>query len=324
MLWKQRGLGESQPLFASTAAKRDGGRGGSDFRRSPLAGIGRYVHLNWRHLQQNKDGVREFFWAVRPLEWLAIAGCSRRLGAAWAKAALVSVWFAAFLVVKGTADQASIEDASFFRLLMPAFPAFVLLLAAVPLLVPKLSVRLSALWPSPTCEPGAPEPPDRLDGGADLSASSAPARDSPRPGQPAKVVNDAQHTLVPVSNAFHPSGTVSNGVADLSWQAPYKRLGRHLLRRAPRPAQVPRPLEPRSKRIVKRGVSCREQKSGAVEGLPPLHATGSRRRALVSRADRPPAKGRWDYRIGLAANWLNDPARGDVLLVSPAVTIDLR
>jgi hypothetical protein len=32
----------------------------------------------------------------------------------------------------------------------------------------------------------------------------------------------------------------------------------------------------------------------------------------------------WDYRIGLAANWLNDPTRGDVLLVSPAVTIDLR
>jgi hypothetical protein len=38
--------------------------------------------------------------------------------------------------------------------------------------------------------------------------------------------------------------------------------------------------------------------------------------------DRPP-KGNWSYRIGLAANWLDDPTRGDVLLVSPPVTLRL-
>ena len=47
----------------------------------------------------------------------------------WPKAVLVFFWFAIFLITKGTSDQANIEDASFFRLLMPSFPAFLLLLA---------------------------------------------------------------------------------------------------------------------------------------------------------------------------------------------------
>jgi hypothetical protein len=38
--------------------------------------------------------------------------------------------------------------------------------------------------------------------------------------------------------------------------------------------------------------------------------------------DHPP-KGSWSYRIGLAANWLNDPTRGDVLLVSEPFTLDV-
>jgi hypothetical protein len=36
--------------------------------------------------------------------------------------------------------------------------------------------------------------------------------------------------------------------------------------------------------------------------------------------DRPPP-GRWTYRVALAANWLDDPARGDMLLVSRPVTV---
>ncbi len=101
------------------------------------AGIGRYVNIDWQHLQDNKDSLREFFWAVRPLQWVALAGVIGLLRRSWAKGALVAVWFYAFLIVKGTSGHARVEDASFFRLLMPSFPAFVLLLAGVPLLVPQ-------------------------------------------------------------------------------------------------------------------------------------------------------------------------------------------
>ena len=48
------------------------------------------------------------------------------------------------------------------------------------------------------------------------------------------------------------------------------------------------------------------------------HGRGDRR-----RRDHPPP-GDWTYRIGLAANWLNDPTRGDVLLISEPVRVDVR
>ncbi len=318
VLWKQRGLG-SQPLFASGG---DGTLAALGLPPVPLAGIGRYVHLNWQHLQENKDELREFFWAIRPLQWLAIAGVLALLRRGWAKAALVSVWFYAFLVVKGTSDQARIEDASFFRLLMPAFPAFVLLLAAVPLLVPKLSARLSALWPVPRANPERLNRPIIWMAALTcalplLLLATVRVQDSQR-----SVVNDAQHTLVPVSSAFHPSGTISNGVANLSWQAPYRGSVGTFYVVLHAPHKFPDPSNP-EKRIVKRGVSCREQKSGASKDCHLYMRRLSATRA-VTATDRPPAKGVWDYRIGLAANWLDDPTRGDVLLVSPAVTIDLR
>jgi hypothetical protein len=52
------------------------------------------------------------------------------------------------LVIKGTDAKANIDDASFFRLLMPSFPAFLLLLAAIPLLTPTFSWTRK-LFPSP-------------------------------------------------------------------------------------------------------------------------------------------------------------------------------
>jgi hypothetical protein len=39
-----------------------------------------------------------------------------------------------------------------------------------------------------------------------------------------------------------------------------------------------------------------------------------------SFADRP-GVGTWSYRIGVAANWVNDPTLGDVYVVSPPVTV---
>ena len=78
-LWKQRGLGEL-PAFSSTGRRRR--RPGRD-RRKPAARrhrppVDRYVNLDWHHLHQNIDGVREFFWAVRPLEFIVFAGLHRR------------------------------------------------------------------------------------------------------------------------------------------------------------------------------------------------------------------------------------------------------
>jgi hypothetical protein len=34
-----------------------------------------------------------------------------------------------------------------------------------------------------------------------------------------------------------------------------------------------------------------------------------------------PGRGTWTYRVGVAANWLNDPSLGDVYVVSPPVRV---
>jgi hypothetical protein len=98
------------------------------------------------------DSLREFFWSQRVAQWAPIAGLiavlSVRRGAI---AALLGGWLAAFLLVKGFSPLASIESGSFWRLLMPAWPAYLLLFASIPLLVPTLARRLGdRVLPPPT------------------------------------------------------------------------------------------------------------------------------------------------------------------------------
>jgi hypothetical protein len=37
-----------------------------------------------------------------------------------------------------------------------------------------------------------------------------------------------------------------------------------------------------------------------------------------------PGRGRWSYRVGLSANWVDDPTQGDVLMLSEPVTVAVR
>jgi hypothetical protein len=284
-------------------------------------GIGRYVNINWQHLQDNKDSLREFFWAIRPLQWVALAGAVALLRRSWAKGALVVVWFYAFLVVKGTSDHARVEDASFFRLLMPSFPAFLLLIAAVPLLVPKLGARLSRRYPPERANPGRLTRP-LIVAAVVLVALPAVVLGATRVQTSARTVrNDAQHTLVPVTGDLGLKAVQRGKEVGLSWKRPYGGpVGVfYVVLRSPK--KFPDPTNPEDRR-VKDGVVCREQRSGAAKDC---HLYMNRIKATkdLSWVDHPPP-GDWTYRIGLAANWLDDPSRGDVLLVSEPVRAEIR
>ena len=94
------------------------------------------------------DDMREFFWSARVAQWAPVAGLIAvvrvRRGAI---AALLAGWLAAFLVVKGFSPRADIESGSFWRLLMPAWPAYLLLLrrrsrCSIPTLARRLGERL--------------------------------------------------------------------------------------------------------------------------------------------------------------------------------------
>jgi hypothetical protein len=138
LLWKVRGLGEI-PALALEQARVAAGSGplALDFR------LDRYFDLNFDHFREQLDGFREFFWSERLVEWAPFAGLIAVLRVRrGAIAALLGGWLAAFVVVKGFSERATVESGSFWRLLMPAWPAYLLLFAAIPLLVPTLTRRL--------------------------------------------------------------------------------------------------------------------------------------------------------------------------------------
>lgn len=93
---------------------------------------------DWGNLEANEAGLREFFWSVRVLEWLPVAGVLGTARRSPALAALLALWFAAFLFVRGTDPGATVGAGTFLPALLPALPAYVLLVAAIPLLVPPL------------------------------------------------------------------------------------------------------------------------------------------------------------------------------------------
>jgi hypothetical protein len=325
-LWKQRGLGEL-PAFSSTGT---GGSGGSLAAIGADAPVGslispvrRYVDLNWHQLHQNIDGVREFFWAVRPLEFVPLAGLLAIGRRSWPKAILVFGWFMTFLLIKGTDDKANIEDASFFRLLMPSFPAFLLLLASIPLLVPSFSWTRRA-FPVPL-----PALPTRRPGRRLLAAAAAVLVVLPLiviagaiPQSNAEAVTyRLQDVYVPVQS-FRLRANPSGGSVRLTWNAPStSNSGTKVFYTVLRSRPVTTDPDNDNRRTVD-GLSCKERRHGAPLScdlvMTHLSTTTARR-----YDDRPPP-GRWTYRVGMTANWLNDTSLGDVMIVSDPLTVSAR
>jgi len=52
-------------------------------------------------------------------------------------------WFLGFVLIKGSAPVSTVDSGSFFRLLMPSWPAYLLLTAAIPLAIPAVRDRLA-------------------------------------------------------------------------------------------------------------------------------------------------------------------------------------
>jgi hypothetical protein len=133
-VWKHTGIG-SIPAFSLGAVHEAAG----NHVAADVVGWSpwnRYVHLDWGHLGQNKDAFRELFGSVRPFEVALVCGTIALLLRAPAKGLFVATWFLVYFIVKGSSPVASVYDTSFYRLLEPAYPAYVLMAAALPLLLP--------------------------------------------------------------------------------------------------------------------------------------------------------------------------------------------
>jgi hypothetical protein len=111
---------------------------------------------------------------------------------------------------------------------------------------------------------------------------------------------------VPTSTAFHPQVAASGGAVRLRWHAVKSRAGATTYTIYRRPGA--------------NDVFC-----GPIRNAPDLctlYADVAGTSRTTTFVDRPPT-GTWTYRVGMTANWLDDPHAGDVYLFSPRRVVNV-
>ena len=292
-LWKYRGLG-TVPVLDASGTRVAAGAGVA------AVDVGRYIDLDFGHLQDNLDQLREFFWSARLLEFIPIAGTIALLRRSLPVALLVGGWFWSFLLVKGTYDLATVESGSFFRFLMPAFPAYVLFAAGLLLLVPTLGDRL--VRSAPPSESG------RAIGRRPLVAAAVLlalvpllAVAIPRPLADQRGIQlEDEGTFVPVSDELALRATRVDDSLLLEWSKPdtgsttvFYRLFRADL------GQELDCFDAGTHQCILRG-----QPFDTIEGT---------RHTVPLRSGV--------YRLGMAANWLGEKGVGETQLLGPPLVV---
>jgi len=307
-LWKSRGLGEV-PLFADGQVRLATGLG-DPIVLSPTSWFDRTIHLNFDTWKQNMSGIREFTWSARVLQFLPLAGALAVARRSLAAAGLLLGWLLAYVVVKGAADVATVESGSYWRLIMPALPAFVLLSASVPLLVPTFLDRMGPrLAPLPGRRPGRRTTVAIV---AFLAAvpiavilATDPVHTVRQPGGtgayliPELVVDEIG---VPVdANVISLSVRRAGNANVLTWTDSTKRA---------------RTFYRVYRASASRGFSEMVCDYRHIVDRCDLRMETLRTTRAHSYLDRdPPADA--IYRVGVGANWLDDETRGDVFAISP-------
>ncbi len=98
--------------------------------------LGRSLHFNWTDFNGNLDGFRKWGWSKRLVEWAALAGLIGLVRRSLAGAVLVGGWFAAELLANAGDPGTSVSTGKFLLQMIPALPAFVLLVTCVVFCVP--------------------------------------------------------------------------------------------------------------------------------------------------------------------------------------------
>jgi hypothetical protein len=292
-LWKYRGYGYL-PAFAYQETHVALGKD------TLLAPYDKYTEINWDNIGDNLASLREVFWSMRVLQWLPFAGAIAVARRSVPIALMLSIWFWAFFVLKGSSDDASVDSGSFFRFLLPAIPAFLLLAASLPLLIPKYGAELAR-------RTTLPKP--RVVGRRALGTAAvvlglfpivAAAAASPLRG-PDEVL---QHIEIAVPVRDIDLEAKGRRIVRLRWSKPETGSTRVFYKLFRSPAAT--------------DYLCFTDGSGADRcTLVSVELGTLRKRSAIDR----PGPGTWTYRVGAAANWIDDPDLGDVFLLSNPVTV---
>lgn len=296
VIWKYRGLG-ALPLLSNSLGSLRLAAGSL-----PIAGIpdvSRYGGIHWSAIEENLTQLREIFWSKTLLEWVAIGGTFGLLRRSFAKGIVIVAWFGAYFLVKGGSSHASVYAGSFFRLLTPAYPAYVLLAAASAILL------LPRHRPRP--------------------------RPQPRPvGRRAVVAAVCVLGLVPLvlvgtarpasrGEFAQPAGaSVDIKIVELGLTA---SSGGGSVRLSWRPQHSSSVVAYRIFRAATAQEDCNTLANGVGDCV--IKSKAIANTAGTSYVDRP-GSGHWIYRVALTAAWNLDPSSGDPLLLSGPVAVTVR
>lgn len=310
-VWKQRGLGEL-PLFAlgTQALAAGGSLGGISLPRPPSllgSAVGAtYIDIDWGRIDSNLVTLREYFWNSRLYQVLPFIGLAAVLRRSLPAAGLIGGWFAAFFVIKGSNEYATVDSGGFFRLLMPGLPAYILLAAAIPLLLPVAGGRLAAAGRSLRV-PRLRRPRLTLALAATVLALAPLLLFAVSPHLPGGTAMNyfQNNTYIPIGSPALSAATGAAGAVTLSWDRP-STSGVGIWFKVMRTSREPLYC------LTVAGATTDCAYISEVETLAMTRET--------SFTDRP-AAGKWWYTIGVVANWLDDPTKGDVLLISKRVPV---
>ncbi len=294
-LWKYRSLGYL-PAFA--APERHVALGTSTLRDP----YDRYVNIDWDTLRANLTSLREVFWSMRVVQWLPFAGAIAVARRSVPLALYLSTWFWSYFVLKGSSTEASVDSGSFFRFLLPAMPAYLLLAVALPLLIPKFG-------PSMVARAALPKP--RAIGRRALVVAAVllglipiVSAAAATPVHGGKDVLQNAEIAVPVGHGMRLTATTKGKLVSLDWTSPTTRGTDVFYKLFRSPADT--------------DYLCFSHHPGADEcPLVSVELHTLRRTSIVDR----PGTGTWTYRVGAGANWLDDPKLGDVFQLSNPVTV---
>ena len=317
-LWKYKGLGHLPFLTPAPKAVAAGAGAVGAIDSFPLGlVISRYLHFDWWRMHQNYLELREFFWSVRLLQWLPLAGFLAAARRSWPKALLLGGWMAGFVVVKGSSEEASVESGILLRLFLPGFAPFLIFTALIPLLVPTLGPRIWERFPVRTRRISWRSP-GVLAAGAVFGAVPILLFLALGPLRSPKVVKYfEQSVVVPVDDGFTVEVRRAPGGAGelVTWKPPSSGATDVFYRvyRARPTVKAPDPTLPPGREAIRCLPLGIYGGHGALDcRLEATYLGVTRDHRFI---DRPPA-GPWTYRIGLTSNWLNDTELGDVVLLS--------
>jgi hypothetical protein len=276
-----------------------------------------FVPLDLDRLNGQFIGLREFSWSARLLEFLPIAGALAVARRSIPKALFLALWLAAFFVVKGSSEAASIESGSFWRLMIPAWPAYFLLVASIPLLVPVWGVRLAERFPAAAARSLRWRRPVPIAAATLLVVAPLllvavlpPARGD----QTAKLpLNDL---FIPTEQDFGLRAEAAGEGLRLRWRPPPSESADtfHVVYRSPIRYSLEGDTRP-----IRQGLLC-EPGDGATACTIEMDEVGRTRGRFW---DDDPPLGTWTYRIGVAANWRDDPTLCDTYVVSKPLNVSV-